>query len=546
MYTFLVMAGFAGLLLWMTYDRIRSTFTKRVYQSVPIPASEYLLAGVMTTIYLAIVFLSLYHLFQSLEYAYCYLFVSFGVVLFFVGRQIRNTAIHTLGKNWNISTSATNVKRIIHIGPYKYSRHPYYWATWLELLGFVLAGRSWPAFLLFAIIYVPMTMYRIKREEKDLTKKFSDQYIKYKVETSILFSWGEFLKCEVSNLPIIQVYRLLTQYGLRHILVMKYVHSNIIKYGRGYMLSCCMGALFDVGFVEELEEKGEVDLNNFAQRNRLSVYYLRAICDYLFILGILNRQGQHYFLSGKGMQMVKEAKGVFSLIYAYSPLFEELVPLLKEEKRYGQDVQRRGKYVAKGSAEMASYLPFPEARKMIERYRVKRILDLGCGSADFLISTCSKGDFLGMGIDISEDAIEYARERVAKTGLNGRIKLSVGDIFNLGVLPEEFKSAELITSMFVLHEFLYEGIQKVSTILEQIKIAFPNRYLLILELCRRTPEDLRYKPSGIAEHHLFHALSKQGFASFELWKRIFRASRLALVEERRFDFSEQGYFLLRT
>ena len=398
--------------LWMAYDRLHSTFSGKTNRGSRISLFEYSFSALMIVLYLFIVLLSVFSLLRDTYLAKDCFFTIGGLVLFLLGRQIRILAIHALSRNWGITTSASNVRRVIHIGPYKYSRHPYYLATWLELAGFILAGRSSPAFLIFLLLYIPMSIYRAFREELGLIQKFPSDYAKYRHETPAIFKWQRFTKEELSNVPVVQVYRLLANYGPRHILKMNYVHNNILKYGRGYMLSNCMGALFDVGFFTELEEKGEVHLNEFSDRHQLSPYYLRAICDYLFILGLLNRQGQVYFFSGKGTRMIKEARGVFSLLYAYSPVFENLVLLLRQQREYGRDVCRRGKYVAKGSAEMAAYLPFPEARKIIKKHNIRKILDLGCGSADFLISLCSQNNLVGMGIDIDQDAVEYARWRV--------------------------------------------------------------------------------------------------------------------------------------
>ena len=58
-------------------------------------------------------------------------------------------------------------------------------------------------------------------------------------------------------------------------------------------------------------------------------------------------------------------------------------------------------------------------------------------------------------------------------------------------------------------------------------------------------KQLQKNPSGVAEHHLFHALSGQEIANLDEWHRIFKASQYKLQEEIRFDPAEQGYFILK-
>ena len=291
---FLEVLAVVLVIFWLTQDRVRVTFKRKIYNAKPIPFSEYSFCGFAIVLYLFIVFLSLSAFFKFRTYPNHYMFLIGGMFLFIGGRRLRNLAIYTLGKNWNITTSALNVKRVMRVGAYKYSRHPYYLASWLELLGFSVAGPSLPALLILLLLYIPMAFYRMNREEKDLIKKTGDKYLQYQRETRKLFSPQKFIKEAIANLSLIQVYRLLSHYGIAHILRMQYVHRSILRYARGYMVSSCFGALFEVGFIDELEREGEINLSSFSQKERLSPYYLHAICDYLYVLNFLNREGQNY------------------------------------------------------------------------------------------------------------------------------------------------------------------------------------------------------------------------------------------------------------
>lgn len=534
-------------LIWISYDRFKVTFSRtKLHHLIKVSSLDYLVSYLIIILYIFIACISIYFTIRHIFIGRSSIFMLIGATIFLIARQLRVYAILCLGKNWTIYSSNKYTYRVMKIGPYKYSRHPYYIATFFELLGFVVIGESKNALIILLFGFVPLLLFRILYEEVNLLKKFDIKYRQYMNSTSRFFSVKKFLKEKIKNVQSFQFFYLIRHYGFKHLFNMAYVNKNIITHVRGYMLSSCLGALSEIGFFEEVQKNNKVNLDKFSRCNQLNFYYLKAICDYLFILGFLTREKGNYFLSEKGTKLIKRARGAYDLLYAYFPIFENLVPLLRGQKCYGKDFFRRGKYVAKGTAELALYLPFPESVAIFKKYYVNSVLDLACGSADFLISICSQSKIRGIGIDISDDAVRYAQERVKEANLDKQIKIVVGDMFNLKTLPADFKEVDAISIMFALHEFLYEDSEKVIKFLNQIKSIFPNRYLLIIELLHQSAKKLQLNPSGIVEHHLFHAVSKQGFAKISLWHSLFEISKLKLVEEKIFDFAGQGYFLLKT
>jgi SAM-dependent methyltransferase len=57
----------------------------------------------------------------------------------------------------------------------------------------------------------------------------------------------------------------------------------------------------------------------------------------------------------------------------------------------------------------------------------RSVLEGGCGPGALLISLLDAGAGAGTGIDLSPEAIEYARERAAKAGVTDRAEFIVGD-----------------------------------------------------------------------------------------------------------------------
>ena len=79
----------------------------------------------------------------------------------------------------------------------------------------------------------------------------------------------------------------------------------------------------------------------------------------------------------------------FGAVGAYSCILTELVPSLRNEKKYGEDYIRPGDLIAKGSY-YTGRKNYPWVIENMKKLGVKKVADLGCGSADVLISCVNK------------------------------------------------------------------------------------------------------------------------------------------------------------
>ena len=343
---------------------------------------------------------------------------------------------------------------------------------------------------------------------------------------------------------LLQIFDLLKKTNPFQLFRIKKFHNSATTYARHYMASYCLCSLFHIGFLDVLEKNMVVDMDVFLKGKNINREILNAICEYLFSLRIFNKTGNLYSLGPKGKDLLKYSKGTFDFIYAYAPLFENLVSLLCNEKKYNVDVFRRDYYVAKATAEVSQFIPIPIVKDIIKKYNFKTVWDIGCGSAAFLLQICGTSDLKGYGIDISEDAIRLAHESINKQALGQKVKVQAGDILNIGKYKRIFNNVDVVTCMFVLHEFLSKGEEVVIDLLKNIKDNFPGKYLIICELCKLSPILLRKHPTAIVEHHLFHALSQQSLLTIKEWRVIFRKAVYEIVEEKRYDFAGQVYFVI--
>ncbi len=342
-----------------------------------------------------------------------------------------------------------------------------------------------------------------------------------------------------------QIIDLIRLFGLRKLLKMNSRHAEALPFIRGYAFSPCFWTLLNVGFLDELLQKKAVNLEAYAAEKGLDPHVLHSICEYLDGLRFLRLEGQICRLDDKGQRFLEEPRGLFDLLYGYEPVFYALGDLLARRKAYQRDVVRRGAAVALGSGELGRQLPFPVMQDMIRQHGFKTVLDIGCGDAEFLGVLCEDPDVKCWGFDSSPEAVECARQYIAKAGLEDRISVYQGDMFELAAKPDEWPKAEVFTAVDVFHEYLYGGNERIAALLGTLKKNFPGQALIVAEFCKQPHERLRRRPTAFLEHHLFHNLTHQVILSQAGLEELFGQAGYEVVDRRIFDLVGHGYFLLR-
>jgi len=322
--------------------------------------------------------------------------------------------------------------------------------------------------------------------------------------------------------------RLLRVLGLRFILRSSRLRQIGAETVRGFYLTRVLSVVLNVGLLDEMARRSAVDIDAFAAERGLDARILRSLCDYLDVLGFVERTPRGHALTARGQLIQGTLSGAYYLVDAYEDVFHNLEALLRREKVYGVDVHRRSEFVARGSGAIGQMLAFPMLADTIRRRRFQRILDLGCGDAAFLADLCRREPGIcGVGLDVAPTAIALGRQRVTEQGLDGRIDLRVGDIFDLPALRSELPAIDAATSVYVLHEFQ----DRIVDVLRQFRAAFPGTPLLVCEVIRHTTEELRRRPGNISEIQLFHELSNQRLLTRAEWRERFAQAGFDRIDE---------------
>ena len=315
---------------------------------------------------------------------------------------------------------------------------------------------------------------------------------------------------------------------------------------RGYMTTRSLIALLNIGFIDELRSQHTVRLTDFATRHNLDPRVLQSLCDYLYSLKFLQRDGDMYSLDTSGELVADQLSGGFYTMYAYEELFYHLESLIRKEKSYRIDVTRRSQFVAKGSGEVGKLLAFPVMADVLRRNGYERILDLGCGDATFLADVCTRNERLtAYGLDLSPEAISDGNRRLERANLNGRVELVVGDVLQLGALTDQIQGIQAATCVYVLHEFLSSDKALTIAMLRAFKSAFPGIPLIVCEVIGHTPEELRKQPGALLEIQLFHNLSQQNLFPREAWKTLFNEVGFEHVHEEYLGWVRTAIYTVR-
>lgn len=116
--------------------------------------------------------------------------------------------------------------------------------------------------------------------------------------------------------------------------------------------------------------------------------------------------------------------------------------------------------------------------RVVRRSRPRRILDVATGTGDLAIAMArSMADVRVTGIDLSERMLDVARRKVVAQGLDGRVRLDVGDAEHLAVGDA---SVDVVTVAFGVRNFgdVEAGLREMARTIR------PGGKVVVLEFSR--------------------------------------------------------------
>jgi phenylpyruvate C(3)-methyltransferase len=241
-----------------------------------------------------------------------------------------------------------------------------------------------------------------------------------------------------------------------------------------------ISAAYELEIFEILESHEIFYLENFCTEKELHKESVKAIVDALCCFKILEFTPELQIVrQGESFQSVVLYKGYFLwLIRGYGYCLQNLASLCKIENRGDDFLKRDGKYIAIAGRDYGKNFVDSYFDRIIENISFNTVVDLGCGSAERLVSLAKKYPGMrGIGIDINPEAVKVALSNVNSASVQDRIFMIEGDLKNLERRPE-FEEVDLMFSFFNGHDtWPYDSCLKTMQSLRRI---FPNvkRFLL--------------------------------------------------------------------
>ncbi|MDX3194273.1 class I SAM-dependent methyltransferase [Streptomyces sp. MN03-5084-2B] len=240
-----------------------------------------------------------------------------------------------------------------------------------------------------------------------------------------------------------------------------------------------VGAAWDLGALDELNERRVLLVDHFATENDLDPDATAAMFRALASVDIVRRDGEK-IVPGAAFDEVYLAKPLFYWLCQGSwELFANMPSLLRNENRIGDFHRRDARAVSHASRAANNEFFDPLFWKAMESVgEVGSVADLGSGSGERLIKIVERNkEARGIGVDISAATIEMSESEVAKRGLAGDISFVRADVRQLDERAE-FADVELLTCFMMGHDLWPR--EDAITSLRMLRRVFPKarRFLL--------------------------------------------------------------------
>jgi len=284
----------------------------------------------------------------------------------------------------------------------------------------------------------------------------------------------------------------------------------------GFALTCVLSSLERNGQLARLEE-GPVAVGAAEGEDGLALATLR----YLAQRDVVEERDGAFALTERGAAICRDKGYLVWLEGGYNRTLSELGAFAGGALRYGSDVVRDGRWVADGSALIGRDDVAPYAADVLGALDFHHVVDLGCGTARFLIGAAERFGVSGFGIDLAPEAVQDAERAIAEAGLTGTVTVRCGDAGDLDAIPE-VAQADLAVAHFLLHEIFEHGREALVGYLRKLGGLMPaGAHMLVAEVPPASgAPDERWRP----EFTLLHAVMRQQLLTVEGWDEAFAAA----------------------
>jgi phenylpyruvate C(3)-methyltransferase len=294
-----------------------------------------------------------------------------------------------------------------------------------------------------------------------------------------------------------------------------------------------LSAAWQVGILDELAGGSQLDIAEFATAHDLHEPSLRAA---MFALS-----GQHIVELDAGRNSVWAgslfsdfylAKGFFSwLTHGCGDLMSRLPMAMRNGPHREAQLARDGRAISVACRDIARTFFDPPYLDLIDGLDISTVADLGCGGGDRIVTIAQRNPHIvAIGIDLSTEALEVAREAARTAHITDRVSLVHADALSLAPRPD-YADVDLITCFMMGHDF-WPLAHCVRT-LQRLRESFPNVQNMVLgDTCRSTglaADELDVFSLGF---EIVHATMDQYLPTIQEWDLVFEQSGWKVADRR--------------
>jgi DNA-binding Lrp family transcriptional regulator len=241
-----------------------------------------------------------------------------------------------------------------------------------------------------------------------------------------------------------------------------------------------IGAAWEVGALDELQQQGTLEVTEFARRADLHRPSVLAMFTALASQEIVVRHGATVHPGRLFGEACRNRSFFHWLVQGSGELFRRMPSVLRNQHRVGRYYQRDAAAISFACREINERYFDPTFWKAMDNlgYRPAMAADLGSGSGERLMQIIERfPQSRGVGLEVSGPAIEAAAAGVAGRGHGGRITFVQADVLQLRPRPE-FRQVDLLTCFMMGHDFWPRS--ECLRVLRNLREVFPGarRFLL--------------------------------------------------------------------
>ncbi|MFD5317165.1 class I SAM-dependent methyltransferase [Streptomyces sp. NPDC127098] len=304
----------------------------------------------------------------------------------------------------------------------------------------------------------------------------------------------------------------------------------------GAIASAALSAAWEIGLLDELDQKRRVDIVDFAERRDAHPHTVRAILVALSSRRIVTLDAERRVAETDiGFDDAFRARAFFYwLTRGCGELLTTLPVKVVNSLRQGGFVRRDARALSVACRNITQTYFDPPLRDMLEKLEFGTVADLGCGGGERLrMLAALRTELRLIGVDRSASAISLAREAVREAGFADRVTLLQDDLVTMGPRPE-YGQVDTVTCFLMGHD-LWPRQNCVRT-LRRLRTVFPSaRNLILGDTCRSTGLDGPEHPMFTLGFETVHSVMGQLVPTIDEWSTAIEESGWRIVDRRLLD-----------